>query len=297
MTRKLPVDLDEVVQAMEHRDRDMMDWFLDTQTGRVLLVSDQYGLEDMDEDEFNAFPPKLREEQEDSWRVLNDDAGRYEPILTVKSHQAYDVMERFINRVADARAARELEQAIAGKGAFRRFKDALFGYPALREEWFQFETQVKRQWARDWLEELGIESTWQPSAPPRKPPQPPEIIGLDHAQITVPKNQEQAARRFYCDVLKMKEILKPPSLQDRGGVWLAAGDLQLHVGVEDGVQRSATKAHLAYHVNDLAAWAERLRKHDVQILDSIPIPGFRRFEFRDPFGNRVEMIQPGIERH
>jgi hypothetical protein len=26
-------------------------------------------------------------------------------------------------------------------------------------------------------------------------------------------------------------------------------------------------------------------------LDSIPIEGFDRFEFRDPFGNRVEMIR------
>jgi hypothetical protein len=29
-----------------------------------------------------------------------------------------------------------------------------------------------------------------------------------------------------------------------------------------------------------------------QILESVPIPGYRRFEFRDPFGNRVEFIQP-----
>jgi hypothetical protein len=28
----------------------------------------------------------------------------------------------------------------------------------------------------------------------------------------------------------------------------------------------------------------------MEILDGIPIPGHDRFEFRDPFGNRVELI-------
>ena len=27
------------------------------------------------------------------------------------------------------------------------------------------------------------------------------------------------------------------------------------------------------------------------VEEQIPIPGYHRFEFRDPFGNRVEMIQ------
>lgn len=36
----------------------------------------------------------------------------------------------------------------------------------------------------------------------------------------------------------------------------------------------------------------RLKKHHIQILESVPIPGYERFEFRDPFGIRVEMITP-----
>ena len=120
----------------------------------------------------------------------------------------------------------------------------------------------------------------------------PAIVGLDHAQITVPKGQEEAARRFYCDVLMMTEMPKPAALQGRGGLWLMAGTFQLHVGVEEGVDRAASKAHLAYRVDDVEAWAERLRGFGISLIDSVPIPGFRRFEFRDPFGNRIEMIQP-----
>jgi hypothetical protein len=42
----------------------------------------------------------------------------------------------------------------------------------------------------------------------------------------------------------------------------------------------------------VGAWRARLAAAGVTILDSVPIPGFDRFEFRDPFGNRVEMIAP-----
>ncbi len=55
--------------------------------------------------------------------------------------------------------------------------------------------------------------------------------------------------------------------------------------------RTATKAHLAYAVTDLAWWRERLAREGVQALDAVPIPGYDRFEFRDPFGNRGEFIE------
>src|SRR5688572_19072501 len=109
----------------------------------------------------------------------------------------------------------------------------------------------------------------------------PTIRRLHHAQITVPKGAEDAARAFYCGVLGLAEIPKPPSLISRGGFWLALGDLELHVATEDGVDRHRTKAHLAYQVDDAAAWQRLLRDRGVEIADSIPIPGFARFEFRD----------------
>lgn len=52
-----------------------------------------------------------------------------------------------------------------------------------------------------------------------------------------------------------------------------------------------TKAHIAYQVEDIVYWRKVLEQNDIIIFDSIPIPNFERFEFRDPFGNRVEMIQ------
>ena len=120
----------------------------------------------------------------------------------------------------------------------------------------------------------------------------PIVVGVDHVQITIGLGQEGAARRFYCEILGLREIEKPEGLKARGGFWLRVGDRQVHVGVEEGVDRAATKAHVAYRVDDVEAWRARLVEAGVEILESVAIPGFRRFEFRDPFGNRVEFIQP-----
>jgi catechol 2,3-dioxygenase-like lactoylglutathione lyase family enzyme len=115
---------------------------------------------------------------------------------------------------------------------------------------------------------------------------------LHHAQITIPTGAEEEGRRFYCGIMGQPEIEKPVALQGRGGFWLQVGDRQVHVGTEDGVDRTATKAHLAYQVDDVAAWQAYLEQHGITVLESVPITGYARFEARDPFGNRFECIQP-----
>ena len=117
------------------------------------------------------------------------------------------------------------------------------------------------------------------------------IYGVHHAQISIPKGAEEAGKAFYCGVLGLPEISKPEALQGRGGFWLQVGDRQIHVGTEDGVERHATKAHIAYQVDDIDAWRARLAEHNITIVEAVPIPGHKRFEFRDPFGNRVELTQ------
>ncbi len=117
------------------------------------------------------------------------------------------------------------------------------------------------------------------------------ILQIHHAQITIPKDAETEARKFYCEFLELKEIPKPESLQGRGGFWLEIGSFQVHVGTENDFDRTKTKAHVAYLVEDLTAWRGKLDARGVKILEGIPIPGYSRFEFRDPFGNRVEFLE------
>ena len=74
-------------------------------------------------------------------------------------------MADFVATVRNARLRDLLEVALAGRGAFRRFKDVLLDYPAEREAWFAFRDGHVRAAARDWLEEKGINPT---TAPPRR---------------------------------------------------------------------------------------------------------------------------------
>jgi catechol 2,3-dioxygenase-like lactoylglutathione lyase family enzyme len=117
------------------------------------------------------------------------------------------------------------------------------------------------------------------------------IRGIHHVQLTVPRGAEEQARQFYCQTLGLPEVEKPASLAGRGGLWLQAGAHQVHVGVEDGVDRLSTKAHVAYEVVGLAGWKAKLAALGIEVVEGLPIPGYRRFEFRDPFGNRVEFIE------
>jgi catechol 2,3-dioxygenase-like lactoylglutathione lyase family enzyme len=121
---------------------------------------------------------------------------------------------------------------------------------------------------------------------------PSPIQRIHHAQITVAASDVEAARSFYCGVMGLREIQKPTALQARGGLWLALSRGELHIGVEERVNRAATKAHIAYQVQNLPEWEAHLRAAGIGPIESIPIPDYHRFEFRDPFGNRVELIEP-----
>jgi catechol 2,3-dioxygenase-like lactoylglutathione lyase family enzyme len=121
---------------------------------------------------------------------------------------------------------------------------------------------------------------------------PPRVASIHHAQVMIPPGGEAAARRFYGELLGMAEIEKPAALRARGGLWLQAGDRQLHLGVETpGVDRQQTRAHVAYEVTKLAAWRAKLEQAGVAIVDGERVAGLRRFELRDPFGNRVELVE------
>ncbi len=105
----------------------------------------------------------------------------------------------------------------------------------------------------------------------------------------MPPAGEGTARRFYCEVLGMVEIPKPPELAKRGGCWFACGDVQIHLGVEDDF-RPAKKAHPAFRCSGYQALVGRLAEYGVAVVEANDIPGVRRAHILDPFGNRIELI-------
>ncbi len=117
------------------------------------------------------------------------------------------------------------------------------------------------------------------------------LKSVHHVQVSIPLGAETQAREFYCGVLGMTEIPKPESLTGRGGFWLELDGFQIHFGTEDGIDRAKSKAHVAYLVSDVETWREKLTATGCAVTEGIQIPGYKRFEFRDPFGNRVEFLE------
>jgi len=118
-----------------------------------------------------------------------------------------------------------------------------------------------------------------------------EIVGLDHLQLAMPCGREAEARAFYAGILGLAELTKPPNLAARGGVWFALGSLELHLGVEQDF-RPARKAHPAFLVRDVAGLRARLEQEGFAPYDDEPLAGYQRFYVADPFGNRLEFLQP-----
>lgn len=118
----------------------------------------------------------------------------------------------------------------------------------------------------------------------------PSDLWIDHVQIAAPPGCEAAARRFYGELLELRELPKPHVLSGRGGCWFACGTHQLHIGVESDF-RPARKAHPALGTPDLDRVRQQLTDAGIAVSQEESLEGRRRFYVHDPWGNRLEFIE------
>jgi hypothetical protein len=97
------------------------------------------------------------------WSELGDNAEEKHPeerglvaVDPIDSAESYSDMEDFAAGVSDGRARDLLLRAIAGRGAFRRFKDTLLEFPELRDAWFDFHDARMERRGIVWLEDRGL---------------------------------------------------------------------------------------------------------------------------------------------
>ncbi|HEX2788804.1 MAG TPA: VOC family protein [Steroidobacteraceae bacterium] len=114
---------------------------------------------------------------------------------------------------------------------------------------------------------------------------------LDHVQLAMPAGGEDRARAFYHAVLGIPEVPKPADMAKRGGCWFECGELKVHLGVEAEF-RAARKAHPAFIVSDLAALVAQIRSAGYPVKEDQTLSGYLRVFVDDPFGNRVELMEP-----
>jgi len=127
------VDLDELCAALDDHTAGVS-WWIESATGDIRSHLDGVGGKSTED---------LR-------------AAGWRRIRPTESYESYRDMSEFVAAVHHRRAADLLDRAITGRGAFRRFKDTLFEFPELRDQWFRFRSARSRRRALNWLAAEGL---------------------------------------------------------------------------------------------------------------------------------------------
>lgn len=175
--KQLIVNFDEIQKAMEDISRDTFDYFFDTETGEVVAFSEEImrdlasrlydnDFEEIEEDieyiEFDEepdLPEWMFDEMDIALELLLNREERYIRIPERKSSIAYQAMADFIETVENSMLRDELRRALNGKGAFRKFKDALLDYPKERKRWYGHNAKAIKREIREWLHRIGVKPT------------------------------------------------------------------------------------------------------------------------------------------
>lgn len=139
MLRRLPVDLEELSMILEG-DPVQGGGRVDLTTGEV-------------------WPQSALEYAEETGEEVDEDPDRWLSVDCEGSHASYQDMVWFIEDLDDTYFAHRLARAISGRGAFRRFKDALSDRPGLMTRWHAFANDRQRGRARSWLAAEGYTPT------------------------------------------------------------------------------------------------------------------------------------------
>jgi hypothetical protein len=169
------IDFDEIQKAMEDIGRDAFDYFLDAETGDVIILSedilqkaqaiisesydeDMSDYEAIEFDEDVELPEWAEDEVELALEVFINHEMRYIRIPERRSAYVFQAMQGFTAALENQELRLLLEGIVDGKGAFRRFKDILEDYPKERKQWYGYSARMAREEITEWLRSVGIKA-------------------------------------------------------------------------------------------------------------------------------------------
>jgi diguanylate cyclase (GGDEF)-like protein/PAS domain S-box-containing protein len=149
----------------------------------------------------------------------------------------------------------------------------------------------------------------------RHPTPKGQIVGIDHVQVAMPAgvDAERAAERFYGDVLGLRRVTElrratyPMSWVDvprpeeherampesasagQNGCWFQGPCVAVHLRVDEPFQPLDATTPLA--VDDIDSLAKRVANNGFEWHSTDEQAETRRAHTRDPFGNRIELVE------
>ena len=138
------VPLQVVIDAVESAD-DEWNQFLDIATMEAVSVPESLFI-----DNFGDEYQKLSDMFDEGFN------SRFFRLPSPYDIHEYSIMERFIWSLPEGAIQDRLENAIRGRGAFRRFKDSIYRLD-IEQEWYDFRANAYREIAVEWCEEHGFQ--------------------------------------------------------------------------------------------------------------------------------------------
>jgi Uncharacterised protein family (UPF0158) len=154
------VSLNDVTEQMD-LTTDEATAYINRKTGELItLTHEEFALAE-DPDEAESAPQWQKELLPKAREVLASED--YIPLPSKFEIHEWSIMERFARSLTDAAVSDELDAALHGRQAFRRFKDAVHRL-GIVDEWYRFRDVALEEITIEFLEAHGI-------AYQREPPQ------------------------------------------------------------------------------------------------------------------------------
>ena len=116
------------------------------------------------------------------------------------------------------------------------------------------------------------------------------LRSLQHVSSPYPEGANSAVRKFYSEVLGLRELPPPSTLADMNLLWFSAGGgLELHFF--PGQPDLESRRHFCLDIEDLEETRRSLEAAGLEPFDDTPIPNRPRFFCRDPVGNLLEFTR------
>jgi hypothetical protein len=154
----ISVKLSAIIDGMELQS-DENSSYLNKHTGEVVTITDEELRAAEEANSLEEYPEWQQEIIEKARDIIADDnEEQYIALPSRFDIHEYNIMEKFCLSIKEKEISNSLYQALKGKGAFRRFKDAIQRY-GVAEDWYKYRDDTIKRLAIEWCEARGIQYT------------------------------------------------------------------------------------------------------------------------------------------
>ena len=146
------VSLSAVIEQMD-LITDEATAYINRKTGELITLTDEEVALAEDPDEADEAPQWQKDLLPKAREVLASED--FLPLPGKFEIHEWSIMERFARSLTDAAVGDELDAALHGRGAFRRFKDAVHRL-GIVDEWYRFRDAALEEIAVEFLDAHGI---------------------------------------------------------------------------------------------------------------------------------------------